>query len=719
MPRFVLEIGTEEIPPRYFPVALPHLAEAGKGMLERARLSFDEARVYGTPRRLVFIAENIAAVQAPAVREERGPAAKIAFDAQGKPTKAAEGFARRWGLSPSQLEKRHTDQGEYVFAVIQEPELPAVQALAPLLPGLITGIPFPKAMRWGSGALRFGRPIRWLLALVDEEVVEFELEGIKSGRLTRGHPVLDGGMHEVARAAGYEEELKSRHVIVEPDARRDQMLAEMETIRKAENASVISAGLGMWPWEIPGLTEMLANRELFAQQVAADLAWQTTFSVEWPTPALGRLDSSFLKLPRQVVIQEMQYVQSYFPLDDIAGRLMPAFIATRDGGDDHLDRVVAGWESVLRAKLIDASYFYEQDLKTPLDERVEALKGVVFQEKLGTMYEKMERLREIAAAAGQLWLQPTDREHLSRAACLCKADLTTEVVAELPNLQGVMGGIYAERDGEHQVVRDAIAQHYHPRFAGDSLPIGLGAVLAVCDKLDTVVACFAAGLVPTGSADPMGLRREASGVVRILSDPGGEWVISVKPLLRAGLAALYKQVTLKPSEGEAMQEVMGFLCERLGGQLREEGVRYDLVDAALAVDVDKIGIAARRARALGQLSTTAGFQDTVDACTRPINIAKGFEGGEVDEKLIAEKGESAEKALWQAYRDALAKAEQCNLMELFMLLKDMRPTIARFFDEVLVMHEDEKIRRNRLALCWNINQNLFRRLADFSLIVQT
>jgi len=490
MPRFVLEIGTEEIPPRFFPPALAQLREDGATMLQRARLSFGEVKVYGTPRRLVLIAEGLAQRQEARKREERGPAARVAFDEDGKPTKAALGFARRHGVSPDQLEVRDTDQGEYVFAVIQEPALPAKEALAPLLPGLISGLSFPKTMRWGTGKLRFARPIRWLLALVDDEVVEFEFNGLESGRLTRGHPVLADGMFEVSSAGDYESVLKDRFVLVDPDERRAQIREQVDASAQAESARLVDG----------------------------DLVEETAFLVEWPTAECGNFDVAFLRLPRAVLIQEMQHVQSYFPLEDHAGDLLPKFIAVRDGGEQHFDTVLRGWESVLRAKLIDASYFYEQDLKTPLASRVDDLQGVVFQEKLGTMYDKANRVRKVAAvAADEAGLSEEEAKALDRAALLCKADLTTAMVAELSTLQGLIGREYALASGESKEVADAIGEHYRPRQAGDDIPhTKLGRLLAVGDKIDTLAALFCIGVVPTGSADPFGLRREAYGVLNIL-----------------------------------------------------------------------------------------------------------------------------------------------------------------------------------------------------------
>jgi glycyl-tRNA synthetase beta chain len=739
MPRFVLEIGTEELPPRFFPVVMPQLRANGEEMLTRARLAFREVKVYGTPRRLALIAEDLVERQDPHTREERGPSAKVAFDAEGKPTKAALGFARRLGVDPAALDRRETDQGEYVFAVVREPELPTKDALAPLLPGLITGLPFPKTMRWGTGKLRFGRPIRWLLALVDGDVVEFELEGIRSGRLTRGHPVLAGaaatakghsipdGMHELQNAADYEERLRGLSVIVEPMKRWQRIWDQLGGISENERASLVDVD----PGEKPDTTTLLYFPEEFARYITTNLAVETVFLVEWPTARVGRFDERFIKLPPPVLIEEMKHVQSYFPLEDRNGKLLPRFIGVRDGGNDNLETVIASWENVLKAKLIDADFFYQQDLKRPLAARVEDLRGVVFQEHLGTMYDKTERIRAVAAALGDAdRLSPEEKRNLDRGALLCKADLTTEVVQELSGLQGVMGREYAERvDKEPKEVWEAIGEHYYPRFALDRIPrTRVGKLLSVADKLDTLAALFAIGLIPTGSADPYALRREAAGIVRILIDhPVG---FSLKALLEVEFECLDRQqVELERPHDAVTEDVLAFLGERLEVSLRGLGIRRDLVSAALAVGVDDISLAIDRAHALQELARASGsFLPTVIAGTRPINIAKGFEGGEVDAALFQE---DAEQKLWEAYQEVLNRADSAkldeelltdgmvwNLVELFNLLTEhLVDPINRYFDDVLVMHEEPAIRRNRLALCWKLSE-LFRRIADFTLIVQ-
>jgi glycyl-tRNA synthetase beta chain len=723
MPRFVFEIGTEEIPPRFFPPALAQLLADGRRMLEGLRLSFREVKVYGSPRRLVLIAEGLAERQASQTREERGPAARVAFDEDGKPTKAALGFARRHGVSPDDLVAKDTDQGEYVFAVVREPEMSAAEALAGALPDLTTGMVFPKTMRWGTGAVRFGRPIRWLLALVGEEVVEFEMEGLRSGRETRGHPVLADGMREVRDAAAYEETLRRQSIVVIPDERLELIYRQLEDIGRRFGAH---AHRGDRDEET--IEQLVQKPEEFAQTMAWNLAIETAFLVELPTAGCGEFSEGFLALPEEVLVEEMVHVQSYFPLKDSGGKLLARFVAVRDGGDEHLDTVVRGWESVLRAKLIDVRYFYEQDLKRPLADRVDDLKGVVFHEKLGTMYDKVERIRKIAAAAAsQIGLTQESRANIDRAALLCKADLTTEVVAELSGLQGVMGRIYAKDGGEQGTVSDAIQEHYQPRSAGDDIPAGgVGTAIAVADKLDTLAALFAAGATPSGSTDPFGLRRAAYGLVRMQAEGpdrrGGIFPYSLSVLVQTALRALADQIDLPTPVPAVASEVIGFIRERLSVYLREQGVRYDLVEAALAVGIDDISQAAKRAEALQFAEAwdtdpqpPAAFLPTVIACTRPMNISRDVEGGEVDTDLFQDP---AENALWDAYQRVASQADTVPLLQLFALFaEELRDPIDRYFDDVLVMAEDEKLRRNRLAVCWHLSQ-LFRRIADFSLIVQ-
>lgn len=500
-------------------------------------------------------------------------------------------------------------------------------------------------------------------------------------------------------------------MLVDIEARRERIEESLRQISHQQQGMAVGTGLAGWkPVHV-----LMLDREEFAHEIATNLALETTFLVEWPTAACGEFDQSFLCLPDEVLIEEMQHVQSYFPLRDLEGKLLSRFIAVRDGDEANLPAVVAGWESVLRAKLIDADFFYREDLKRPLGDRVEDLRGVVFHEKLGTMYDKTERIRAIAAEVARQVRMPRERaEYLDRAAQLCKADLVTQMVQELPSLQGAMGREYAQHSGENQIMWEGIGQHYRPRFSGDSIPdTDIGGRLALADKLDTLTALLAVGVARTGSADPFGLRREATGIVRILTE--AEQGLRVAPLIDMALGALERQGYGEMPRDEVKADVSEFLRQRLATLLRDWGVRYDLVDAALAVGIDDISQAEKRVQALHVLQTREDFLPTVIVCTRPINIAKDFEGGDVDPDLFREE---AERELWSAYQEVLAEADRVNLTELFALISErLRAPIDRYFDDVLVMDEDEKLRRNRLAICWNLAQ-LFRRIADFSLVVQ-
>jgi len=692
MPRLVVEIGTEELPPRFFPSAMAQLQEGAAALLERLRLTHGQVHVLGTPRRLALVVENVAAQQAAAVREERGPSAKVAFDKEGKPTKAAEGFARRHGLTAPDLVVKQTDGGEYVFAVVHEPEAPAPQALAAALPDLISGLSFPKSMRWGSTALRFGRPVRWVLALLGEEVIRFRLADLQSGREARGHPVLADGMFPVPSAEEYEGALERHSVIVDPERRRAALAQQLADLAEAQDAAVMDDGL----------------------------LEETVYLVEWPTCGLGSFDPAFLRLPRPVLVEEMRHVQSYFPLQNAAGELIPGFIAVRDGGGANLEGIIRGWEHVLVAKLIDASFFYEQDLKRPLAERVEDLRGVVFQEKLGTMYEKVVRLRRIAeVAAGQMAFGAVDIAQLARAVLLAKADLTTEVVTDMSGLQGTMGREYALASGEPAEVAEAIGEHYRPRFAGDAIPqTQLGRGLALADKLDNITALFAVGAIPSGSADPYGLRRDAAGVLNIglvLAPP-----VHLGDLVDEALAEVATQVELSQPASVIRASVMDFIGQRLDTYLREElGVRYDLADAVLSSGFDDLGAAAARAHALQAASAEPEFLPAVMAATRVANIVTNFPGGEVDPSRFQEE---SERTLWSAYQAAVPAAEAQvqgrDYTALFRTLASLRGIIDRYFEDVLVMAEDEAVRSNRLATVSAVNQ-LMRRLADFTKVVQT
>jgi glycyl-tRNA synthetase beta chain len=697
----LLEIGTEELPAGVVESALEQLQAAVSQRLQEARIAFGPVETFGTPRRLLVWIQEVAPAQTDVVREVRGPAANIAFDAQGHPTPAALGFARKQGVDVSELEVVHTPQGDYVMAKVFERGKPTVEVAASLFPEAIRSLTFPKMMRWGSGNLRFCRPIRWLLALYDGEVVPFELDGIRSGNRSRGHRFLAPEEFEVRTPAELFHQLDERYVLYDHRRRR-------EVIREQANRLAEQAG-GHILWDNALLDEV-------------------THLVEYPTALLGRFDPTFLNLPEPILITAMKKHQRFFAVVDAQGKLLPYFVAVRNGDDRHLDVVREGNERVLTARFNDAHFFYERDRQRPLEAFVGELNRIVFQEKLGTMADKTARLAKIAREmAEQVGLDPSLAK---RAATLCKADLATEVVMELPALQGIMGREYALLSGEESAVAQAIAEHYMPRFAGDDLPeSALGRLLAVCDRVDTLVGYVGAlGIVPTGSGDPFGLRRAAQGVVQILATVEGMprlWTL-VDSALRA-----YVQQGIGVGE-EGLRQLAQIFSGRIEALLEEEGIRYDVVQAVLAEERIEPFAARANARMLNALSMER-LTPVALAATRVRNILKSGEAtklvpavvwrpplewlAQVDTTLFQQEEEHTlhERTL-QHQQQITEAAERFRSEEVFSLLEAFTEPVNRFFDAVLVMAPDEAIRRNRLLLLAGVDA-LYRYLGDFSKLV--
>lgn len=687
----VFEIGCEEIPARLMPDTIRSLKASAEEKLKAARLEFKEIAAYGTPRRLVLFVGDLAEESEPREYEVKGPPAQVAYTADGKPTRAAEGFAKSQGVPLESLTIRQVEGGSYVFAVKREEGRPAGEVLAEILPDLVRSLSFPRPMRWGSGELRFVRPIRWLLALFGTELVPFNLDGLKSDRFTYGHRFLAPGPFRIEDPADYFTKLEKAYVVLDPEERRARIRAQGEQLAK----------------EVGG-------RALFPE----DLLTEVTFLVEYPTALLGSFAPEYLELPSEVVVTPMKDHQRYFPVVDPEGNLLPYFIAVRNGTAEHLDVVRAGNEKVLRARLADARFFFEEDKRMPLADRVERLKHIVFQENLGTLYDKTERLEALAQyLAGAVGLDGAVGAFVVRAAHLAKADLTTNMVYEFPELQGIMGREYALLSGEHASVAQAIAEQYLPRFAGDELPVTIaGSLLALADKMDTIVGCFGVGLVPTGSQDPYGLRRLASGCISIMLE--GELDLSLGEVISTA-AGLYERQNLLPRPAaEVAREVREFLVGRLRIALEDRGLRYDVVDAVLAAAPDNPGLAYRRAETLQRLRQEPFFRQLLTAFTRVANLARQAGGEELKPDLFTE---AAEKELYDHYQKAatrlpaLVDEERCR--EALVLLAELAPSVDRFFEEVLVMAPDPAVRANRLALLKAI-RNLGLSIADFSRLVE-
>lgn len=687
MATVLLEIGTEEVPATYLPPALAQLADLARARLDAERITFEDLQTWGTPRRIVLFVTGVAPHQAPRVHEVRGPAVSAAFAATGEPTQAAIGFARSQGVPVSDLRIKTFDGSEYVVAVFHDEGRPTLDLLPEILPALITGLTFPKTMRWGTGPLRFARPIRWIVALMDDQVAPFTLGEVTAGRVTSGHRFLAPGEAEIPAASDYRRIMNEDHVLVVPDERREEIRSQLEGIAQQDGAMLLDGDA---------------------------LLDETTFMVEYPSALRGAIDARFLELPEEVLRQVLRYEQRYFMLASPEGALLPAFIVVRNGDKAYLGTVREGYEAVARAKLIDALFFFEQDRQRTLTDRLEQLREVVFLERLGTLHEKSERMQALAnAIAVRLSLPLEERILAERAALLAKADLVTAMVTEHPELQGAMGRIYARLSGESEAVARAIGEQYLPRAAGDPLPGSpLGRIVALADKLDTIVACFAVGLVPTGSEDPYALRRDAYGVVRILTD--ADYRLPLSWLLAQALGNLHFAETQPVEETQAALE--SFFRQRVETLLIAEGIPLPTARAVMAVSADLPADALTRARVLLEHADDSLLAEVVRVGTRLANITKHFSEEAWHLDLLTEP---AERDLLARYQETAPEAERLaahgEFEVLFRLLATLTPAVDRFFAEVLVMADDPDLRQARLTLVWRLAK-LFRLLADLTVM---
>ncbi|MEW6661576.1 MAG: glycine--tRNA ligase subunit beta [Bacillota bacterium] len=687
----LFEIGTEEIPARFMPPALEQLKNLAETGLASRRLNCQSLLVWGTPRRLALKVEKLAERQADIAEEVKGPAVKVAFDAEGKPTKAAEGFARGQGVRVEDLQVRETAGGSYVFAVRRQAGRPVREVLPEFLEYLVHSLSFPKPMRWGYLEMRFARPIRWLVALYGEEEVKIDIGGVKSGRITRGHRFLGRQECTLAKPEDYRQVLADNYVMVDQAERRQEVWRQITQLAARENG---------WVKE---------DEELLTE---------VTFLLEWPTALCGNIQPEFLELPEEVVITPMREHQRYFPVYGKDGRLLPKFITVRDGNDHQLATVASGNEKVLRARLADASFFYQEDLKEPLEVKVERLKPIVFQARLGTMYQKMERLEGLSRfLAEQMELPERARADALRCARLAKADLVTGMVYEFPELQGIMGSYYAAHAGESEAVCRGIREHYQPRFAGDELPdTPVGIVVAVADKIDNIVGCFAVGLQPTGSQDPYALRRQALGICHILLKIESD--LSLMELIKASYQAYGDESELKFSAEEVLAEVMAFFRQRIEAIMEEKGFKFDVVKSVLEGGGDNPTDVYRRCAALQAFREEEDFAALLTAFTRAANLAGKATVKGVDPGAFSERAESE---LYQSFLAVKQEADQRLAVRDYLgalrLIASLRQPIDNFFAGLIVMVDDERVRSNRLALL-KLIADYIGGIANLSHIVQ-
>ncbi|MFN2244815.1 MAG: glycine--tRNA ligase subunit beta [Anaerolineae bacterium] len=672
----LLEIGTEELPVGDLALALDQLENAVPAMLDEARLSYETVQVVGTPRRQAVLVTDLAPRQPDRTAEVQGPPAQVAFDAGGNPTRAAEGFARKQGVPVEDLRVVTEGDRAYVVATRTEEGRPAGEVLVGALPSLMEGLRFPRTIRWNQTNATFPRPLRWLVGLLGDQVIPFAYAGIPSGRSTRGLRPFGSPEIEIEQAGDYMGAMAEHQIVVDPTERREQVRTQVETL-------AASVG-GCIPQDAALLDEV-------------------TNLVEHPTALLGRFEAEYLALPQDVLVTVMKKHQRYFPVVSAGGKLMPYFVAVRNGDGLHLDVVREGNEDVLRARFADAKFFFDHDTSQPLESFLPRLDTLTFHEQLGSMLDKSKRLETLALAVGRaLDLDTEEQAVAGRAAHLCKADLATQLVVELTSLQGLMGREYARLSGEPDAVAEAIFEHYLPRSAGDILPqTKPGAALGLADRLDSLVGLFAVGLAPTGSADPYQLRRGALGLVQILIEQ--ETPLPLRPLLVEAAALLPVQVP-----DAVLDAVAGFVADRLRGWLRDKGLRYDVVDAVLAERGDDPYSAYRAAAQLAAWVERADWMDLLNAYGRCIRIVR-------DQKSRFEfqpglDPEPATAALGAAYQSARAQVRpQSDVDRLLTAVHPMIPAINGFFDDVLVMHEDRTLRESRLGLLqdiWELSQGI-------------
>ena len=682
--KLLFEVGTEELPALEAPRLAQALRERVISALEEARLSPGEAKAYWTPRRLALLVEGLPEGQEDRVEELRGPAASVGLDEQGNPTQAAVGFAKKHGATPDQLVRKKVGEREYLFLTVRTPGRPTREVLLEILPEAVRDLPCSKSMRWDDSGLAFLRPIRWLVCLLDGEVVPVKLGHLTAGRTTRGHRFFGPREVELVSPEEYLERLREAKVLADPEERGDRVRAE---VRRVEEEHRVTAAL---------------SEELLGRLVGAG---------EWPVGVLGGIPRDFLDLPPEVIEATLHEEGKFVPFSR-DGTPAEVFLGFRDGAPDETGVVRRGYERVVKARLRDSRFFFENDRKRPLADRVRDLKEVVYEARLGSMWQRVERIRAICGHLAEALGLPADL--LDRAAFLCKADLTTEMVREFPELEGVMGGIYARLDGEPEEVALAIGEHLRPRARGDALPeTPLGTALSLAEKLDAVVGAIRIGEVPTGSRDPYGIRRRGGAIVRLI----------LEKKLRFDLFALVDEAAdLYPrvEGGKDSSEVKAFLTDRLRAALRaDHGLSHDVVEAVLTAPRGDFLGALERAQALSALRGEPALSDLAVAFSRVRNITKDHGADEFDPDLFQEE---AERELWRAYlkaeghlRRAMKERDYHQAIQHLLTLKE---PIDRYFDQVLVMAEDQRLRENRLGFLRAVTE-LFLEVGDLSRLVVT
>lgn len=714
MEKLLFEIGTEEIPAKFMPGILKQLKELAAAKMQELRIPFEDITVYGTPRRMAFIAGGVAETQADVVVEAKGPSVRIAY-VSGTPSKAAQGFARGQGVDVKDLVVRDN----YVYAVKHLAGQPVVELLPGLLMDILTSLSFPKTMRWADYEFRFVRPIRWMVALFGDQIIPVEICGVKSGKFSMGHRFMQQSLKAAAESQGLLSAALSK-VGNKVYSALAGVKSAVEIPSAGDYKKVMYDNFVMVDQDERRALILQQIKDLAAQnggeaEINEDLLEEVNYLVEWPTALCGKFEEKFLSLPKECIITPMREHQRYFPVLDEDGNLLNKFITVRNGGSEHLDIVTHGNERVLRARLSDAEFFFNEDRATKLEDRLEKLKTVSFQEGLGNMYDKSERLVKMAEMLRFAINTPVDEEELRRCALLCKTDLVTGMVIEFTELQGVMGREYALLDGEKPEVATGIFEHYLPRFAGDALPATtIGRIVGIGDKLDNICATFSRGLAPTGSQDPYALRRQALGVINILLD--ANYHISLAKIIAGTLYLL----DIKPEEtGKLVPQIMEFFKQRLRNLLMDQGIRYDVIDAVFADkrNDDVVDIAAR-CKALAAYVEAGNAEPLVQVSVRVSNLCKKIE------KEVAISGALFKDESENKLHEVVAAVSKEIIPEIVLydyaaVLKAGEKVIEpvnAFFDNVMVMDEDENVKNNRLAMLEEV-RGIVNAVGDLSLLV--
>lgn len=685
----LFEIGLEEMPARFIRAAMEQLKERTAKWLEESVIKHGAVESYATPRRLTVLIKDVAEKQEDVHEEVKGPSRKIALDDKGEWSKAALGFARSQGASPEQFTFKDVGGTEYVYVSKSTTGVETSQILAEGLLGILHAMNFPKNMRWGNYDFKFVRPIRWIIALFGSDVVDLEIAGVKSGNVTRGHRFL-GQDTVIQEPSAYVEALRSQHVIADVKERQELIQNQINALAKDKD------------WNIA---------------VKDDLLEEVLFLVETPTVLFGKFEESFLNIPQEVLITSMREHQRYFPVLDKQGALLPFFVTVRNGDASSLDVIARGNEKVLRARLSDAKFFYEEDQKLAIKDALSKLESIVFHEELGTVGDKVRRIRRNAEKLSTLLKVDTGTsEAVNRTAEICKFDLVTQMVYEFPELQGVMGEDYARKAGESESVAKGVFEHYQPRFSGESAPSSeVGSIVSIADKIDTITGCFSIGIIPTGSQDPYGLRRQAAGIVQIVLDH--KLGITLSDIFTIALETHEQFRGLKRSEEEISKDLMDFFGLRVRKTL-SDSLRYDVVDAIMAAGYDDVvSVVDRGAALMDAVNEQEDFKTTVESWNRVSNLAAKADVLTVRSDLLSDP---AEKQLYEAWRSINEKYSSTlnddNAAGALKLLSGLKDEITSFFDAVMVMAEDEDIRKNRLALLAAIDNDL-KQFADFSKLV--